>query len=151
MTDAQDTDCGNMRPRDTPLFLPVNLPMYRCFLRAALLCVPVLLAGCGGFSLWPFGTDGQQGREPGPPPNAITYACDAKRTFYVRMLEGGAAWVILPEREFRLDKAAGAAAEGRFTNGNAVLEIKGEEASLTDAPGPAYSGCRVPKSTPAGR
>ena len=143
-----------MQPHGTLLPFFVNLPMHRRSSIAALpalLCVPVLLAGCGGFSLWPFGSDGPQGRAPGPPPNATTYVCDAKRSFYVRMLEGGAAWVILPEREFRLDKAAGTAGAadaagvgGRFTNGAAVLEIKGTEASLTDAPGPAYSGCKVP-------
>ena len=126
----------------------MKLPMHRRSSTAALpvlLCVPVLLAGCGGFSLWPFGSDGPQGRKPGPPPNVTTYVCDGKRALHVRMLEGGAAWVILPEREFRLDKAAGAAAEGRFSNGTAVLELKGDEASLTDPPGPAYSACRVPK------
>ena len=125
--------------------------MHRHLSAVALLFVPLLLGGCGGFSLWPFGSDGPKGREPGPPPNATAYVCDAKRSFYVRMLDGGAAWVILPEREFRLDKATGAGAEGRFGNGTAVLEIKGEEASLTDGQGPAYSGCRLPKSVPAGR
>ena len=118
----------------------------------ALLCLSILVGGCSGFnpaSLWPFGSDGSQGREPGPPPNATAYRCDGNRAFYLRMLENGAAWVILPEREFRLDKTAGA--EGRFGNGVAVLDIKGETAVLNDGPGQAYTGCRVPKAEPPAR
>lgn len=109
--------------------------------QAAALLLPILLAGCSGFSVWPF-ADGPQGRKPAPPPNATAYRCDGGKQFYVRMLEGGAAWVILPEREFRLDKTAGA--DGRYSNGAAHLEIKAQEASLSDGPGQMYSGCRVP-------
>ena len=115
------------------------------------LCLTILIGGCGGFnpaSLWPFG-DGVQGREPGPPPNALAYRCDANRSFYLRMLDGGAAWVILPEREFRLDKAAGAA--GRYGNGVATLEVNGDIATLNDGPGQAFTACRGPKAEPAGR
>ena len=113
------------------------------------LCLTILASGCGGFnpvSLWPFG-EGSQGREPGPPPNAVVYRCDANRSFYLRMLDNGAAWVILPEREFRLDKTAGA--EGRFGNGVAVLEIKAEVATLSDGPAQSYTGCRSPKAEAA--
>ena len=110
------------------------------------LCLTLLAGGCGGFnpaSLWPFGS-GPQGRDPGPPPNATAYRCDDNRSFYLRMLEGGAAWVILPEREFRLDKSAGA--PGRFGNGVAVLEVNGDMATLNDGPGQAYTSCRMPKA-----
>lgn len=109
--------------------------------QAAALLLPILLAGCGGFNLWPF-ADGPQGRDPAPPPNATAYRCDGGKQFYVRMLAGGAAWVILPEREFRLDKTAGA--EGRYSSGAARLEIKADEASLSDGSAQGYTGCRVP-------
>ena len=115
------------------------------------ICLTILAGGCGGFnpsSLWPFG-EGLQGREPGPPPNALAYRCDGNRSFYLRMLDGGAAWVILPEREFRLDKVAGAA--GRFGNGVATLEVNGDIATLNAGPGQAYTACRVPKAEPAAR
>lgn len=114
-----------------------------------MICLTILASGCGGFnpgSLWPFG-DGVQGREPGPPRNATAYRCDGNRAFYLRMLDSGAAWVILPEREFRLDKTAGAA--GRFGNGVATLEVNGELATLNDGPGQAYTGCRMPKAEAA--
>ena len=81
----------------------------------ALLSLSILVGGCSGFnpsSLWPFGSEGSQGREPGPPPNATAYQCEGNRSFYLRMLPGGAAWVILPEREFRLDKATGGEGKG---------------------------------------
>lgn len=119
--------------------------------RSGLLLAALFLGGCGGvnISLWPFGGDGPQGRERGPPPNATAYSCDGNRSFHLRLLDGGAAWVILPEREFRLDKTAGT--EGRYGNGVAVLEIKPEEATLSDGPGQAYAGCRVSKAAPAAR
>ena len=116
--------------------------------QVAALLLPILLAGCSGFSLWPF-ADGPQGREPAPPPNATAYRCDGGKQFYVRMLEGGAAWVILPEREFRLDKTAGA--EGRYSNAAARFEIRADEASLSDGSGQTFSGCRVPVAGPTAR
>ena len=55
------------------------------------------------------------------------------KRFYVRDLENGAAaWLILPDRQVRLDKMTGAGT--RYSNGIAVLEINGNEATLNDAP-----------------
>ena len=48
--------------------------------------------------------------------------------------------MILPEREFRLDKAAGAA--NRYENRVARLELNGEQATLTDGPD-AFTGCAL--------
>lgn len=109
------------------------------------LLVVSVLAGCSSVSLpsvsslWPFG-DGVQGREPGPPANATGYRCEGNRGFYLRTLPSGSVWVILAEREFRLDKQGEA---GRFSNGVAVLETTGGDASLTDGPGQSYTGCKV--------
>ena len=131
----------------SPLALLQRPPRALRYLPA--LCLTLLASGCGGLnpaSLWPFGS-GPQGRDPGPPPNATAYRCDGNRSFYLRMLEGGAAWVILPEREFRLDKSAGAPA--RFGNGVAVLEVNGDMATLNDGPGQAYTGCRMPTAEAA--
>lgn len=127
------------------LAAPRHLPRAgRAWRHWPLICLTILAGGCGGFnpaSLWPFGA-GVQGREPGPPPNATAYRCDGNRWFYLRMLDNGAAWVILPEREFRLDKTVGAT--GRFGNGVATLDINGEVATLNDGPGQSYTACRVP-------
>lgn len=119
--------------------------------RSSCLVALSILAGCSSVSLpsvsglWPFG-DGVQGREPGPPPNATGYRCEGNRGFYVRTLPSGSVWVILAEREFRLDKQGEA---GRFSNGVAVLETTGGDASLTDGPGQAYTGCKIEGAVPA--
>ena len=71
-----------------------------------LACIPLLLAGCGEMkvNLWPFGSDTVQERSR-TPANATEYQCAAGKRFYVRTLEGGTAvWLILPEREVRLER-----------------------------------------------
>jgi hypothetical protein len=73
---------------------------------AGLACV-VLLAGCGEVNVrkyLPFGGDPIQERSR-TPANATEYQCAAGKRIYVRTLEGGAAvWLILPERELRLER-----------------------------------------------
>lgn len=110
----------------------------------------LLLAGCAGVSmpsmldLWPFGAE--KGRELSrTPANSTAYLCDQGKRLYVRLLENGAAvWVILPEREFRLDKAPGGDGT-RYGSGKAVLTLRGDEVTLTDGPTVSYAGCRPPK------
>jgi membrane-bound inhibitor of C-type lysozyme len=110
---------------------------------AGLACV-ALLAGCGDFrvrQLWPFGDDSIQERSR-TPANATEYRCAGGKRFFVRTLEGGAAvWLILPEREVRLDKL-GSSAEARYSNGIAVLEISGSDATLRDGAA-AFSDCKA--------
>jgi len=102
-----------------------------------------LLAGCGGASLWPFGEKSTELSR--VPANATEYRCNNDRRFYARWLENGAAvWVIYPEREFRLDKVAGA--EGRYSNGPAMLEDNDGAVSLRDG-NVAFTGCRDAKES----
>lgn len=112
-----------------------------------LACISVLLVGCGDINVRkyiPFGGDTVQER-PRTPPNATEYQCAARKGFYVRTLEGGTAvWLILPERELRLDKI-GADAGMRYSNGIAVLEINGSEAKLSDG-AVAFTGCKIPST-----
>ena len=76
------------------------------------------------------------------PPNSVEYRCDAGKSFFVRMADGGAAaWVIFPEREFRLDKAGGASG-GRYENRVARLDLNGEQATLADGPD-SFTGCKL--------
>lgn len=105
-------------------------------------CAALGLAGCGGVKLWPFGTE--EGRVV-VPENATQYRCNANRGFYLRFLATGEAWVIFPEREFRLDRVANVPGR-RFSNGSAVLDLGAEanaEATLNDGPAIAFSGCKV--------
>lgn len=107
-------------------------------LAAALLA----LAGCGSIDLWPFGS----ARSPEvsrKPVGATEYQCNNERRLYVRYLDNGAsAWVIFPEREFRLDKVASASGT-RYSNGIAMLERDGDEVSLRDGPTVAFTGCKA--------
>ena len=108
----------------------------------SMFAIPLLVGGCGSFSFWPFG----EGKSPSVtvrgPENATEYRCEGGKGFHVRMLEAGrSVWLILPDRQVRLDKPAGAT-DGRYTNGIAVLRITPEGAELTDGP-VAYAACKV--------
>lgn len=106
--------------------------MHRLAVLAAL-----LLAGCGGIDLWPFGEGG--GKELSrTPPNATEYKCEGAKTFYVRNLEGGDVWLIAPDREIRLARRGAAS---RWGTARVLLELNGEEATLIDPPS-TYSGCK---------
>lgn len=109
------------------------------FVRAALLALaPVLLAGCGGASLWPFGGGGTElSRKPS---NATEYHCEGGKGFFVRNLDANAVWLIAPDREIRLDRLSGAES-GRYGAGKVVLEIAGQDATLFDPPA-QFAGCK---------
>ena len=99
------------------------------------------LFGCSSIDLWPFA--GSKSQELSRKPvGAIEYQCNNDRRLYVRYLDNGAsAWVIFPEREFRLDKLA-AASGTRYSNGIAMLEKDGDDISLRDGPTVAFTGCK---------
>lgn len=113
--------------------------------------VPVLailavlgLSACGSVNLWPFGEERTSERSR-VPANATAYQCDGDRKLYVRVLDNGAAaWVILPEREIRLEKT-GAAAATNYAYRSTLLEIKGDEAVLLEGSKPVLTGCKAAK------
>ncbi|OAJ71715.1 hypothetical protein A7976_09510 [Methylobacillus sp. MM3] len=100
------------------------------------------LSACSSMSMdkvWPFG-DKASPDQPKRLANAIEYQCEGGKRFYVRYADNGnTAWLIYPDREVSLAKEASAA---RYTNGIAVLEINGTEATLKDGPAIAYTGCK---------
>ncbi len=95
------------------------------------------LAGCGGMNVWPFGERAVEHSR--TPANASEYRCAGGKGFFLRMTDG-AAWVILPERQFRLDPVAGSA--GRYSNGRATLTV-GSDTTLADPPAIDYSECKT--------
>jgi membrane-bound inhibitor of C-type lysozyme len=108
----------------------------------ALIGVSLLITGCGSINIWPFGESKSQSVSRGPE-NATEYRCDGGKLFHVRTLEAGkSVWVILPDRQVRLDRVA-AEAGNRYSNGIAVLNIGDAEATLTDRPAISYSGCKA--------
>lgn len=111
---------------------------------AAPALLSLLVAGCESMSI-PSLLGEKNLERSRVPANSITYQCQGGKRFYLRYLDSGAAaWVILPEREFRLDRVAGDAGT-RYGNGKAVLTVVGDEVALSDGPTINYAGCRVPK------
>lgn len=98
-----------------------------------------LIAGCGDMKpkIWPFGESGprERAREPA---NAREYTCASNKSFHVRSLDGGAVWLILPEREVRLERLG----DNRYGKGTLVLELGQDGASLVDGATTTYSGCK---------
>lgn len=117
---------------------------HRITRAAALAGAALMLSACGSMSmnLWPFGG----GKEQDPsrtPVGATAYQCEGGKRLFVRYLDNGAAaWVILPEREFRLNKIASSSAT-RYSNGNATLDIKDGGATLSDGTVVTHAGCKV--------
>ncbi len=103
------------------------------------------VAGCSSVNLWPFSDDKERTAGSAEPANATRYHCDGNKTFYVRpMYEGKSVWLILPDRQVRLDRTD----SGKFSNGISVLSIEGTNASLTDGPSITYANCSTqPKAT----
>jgi hypothetical protein len=106
---------------------------------ALLLLLPLLsLTGCESMSmgsLWPF--DSETPEKSRKPANATEYRCADGKTFYVRNLEGGAVWLMAPDRDIRLERQA----DGRYGVGRVSLELSGAEASLLDPPS-VFSSCK---------
>lgn len=94
------------------------------------------LAGCGSVNLWPFG-DSETPEISRRPANAVEYRCDEGRGFFVRHLEGGAVWLIAPDREIRLEKKA----DGRYGVGRVELQLGGATAELLDPPS-RFANCK---------
>jgi membrane-bound inhibitor of C-type lysozyme len=111
----------------------------------AALALSLLLAACGSVrdsvsGLWPFHGEAQERAD--VPANATAYECAGGKHFYVRSLDGGAsAWVILPEREFRLGRVGEAGT--RYGNGSATLEITGNVANLSEGSTVSYADCKA--------
>lgn len=100
-----------------------------------------LIASCSSINLWPFGESKPPSASRGPE-NATEYRCDAGKSFYVRFLDAGkSAWVILPDRQVRLDKVSAESGE-RYTNGIAVLHVDASGAVLNDGPNIAFTACK---------
>ena len=108
-------------------------------------CFAALLAGCGSINLWPFGESGptEASRKPA---NSTEYRCDGGKAFYVRNLDAGTVWLIAPDREIRLEKAAGST-DLVYSAGKVRLEITSQNATLLDPPAQFLACKRVDGKT----
>lgn len=101
------------------------------------------LSACSSMSVdkvWPWGDKSSPG-QPKRLADATEYQCEGGKRFHVRYADNGnTAWLIYPDREVSLAKEASAT---RYTNGIAVLEINGADATLKDGPAVTYTGCKA--------
>lgn len=110
---------------------------------AALLLTMALLAGCGDMKVkvWPFGDSGPRERSRDPA-NATEYQCTAGKRFYLRLIDGGAAaWLILPEREVRLERIGESGT--RYGKGALLLELGADNVSLVDGATITHVNCKA--------
>ncbi len=108
----------------------------------ALVCATLLLCACSGVNQWLFGGAQEQDLSR-PPPGATAYQCEGGKRLFVRYLDNGAAaWVILPEREFRLNKSASTSGS-RYSNGSATLDIKDSGATLSHGAEVTHANCKT--------
>jgi len=117
---------------------------HRITRAAAVACASLMLSACSSVnvSMWPFGGDQEQDTSRAPA-GATDYQCADSKHLFVRYLDNGAAaWVILPGREFRLNKTASTSATS-YSNGNDALDIKNNEATLFDGATVTHSGCKA--------
>lgn len=100
-------------------------------------CLSILLGGCSSVKVWPFAD--KESATPGVPANAVEYRCDGGKRFFVRYT-GNNVWLILPEREIHMNKAAG---DTKYVAGNTTLVLGGEQATLSEGGSILYSGCKT--------
>lgn len=126
------------------------MPLQPNHLRFATLAAVALLSGCGDMKIkvWPFGGDTAIQERSRRPANATEYQCAGGKRIYLRTLDGGnAVWLILPERELRLDRIG---AEGsRYGKGAMVLQLAGNDATLNDGAATPVTGCKTGVAEPA--
>jgi hypothetical protein len=94
-----------------------------------LVLLVLALAGCSGGNLIPF-FGGEAPEASRKPANATEYRCEGGVSLYVRQLDGGAVWLIAPDREIRLNKKA----EGRYVYERVELDIDKDRLDLIDPP-----------------
>ena len=101
----------------------------------------VILQGCSG-GWWPFGRSGgeQAGRIP---EGATEYSCAQGRRLIVRYAaDAKSAWIIFPDREFRLDRTG---SSERYTNGASTLVVQEDGVTLDVEGGNRFEDCRAAK------
>jgi membrane-bound inhibitor of C-type lysozyme len=115
-------------------------------MKAALLAalLSAALSGCGSVKLNPleWWSSGPNEQQPQRLVGATRYQCAGGKELAVRYAPQGQAWamVLLPEREFRLDAVTAAA--GRYSNGRATLDFKGDEVELQENGALLYAACK---------
>jgi membrane-bound inhibitor of C-type lysozyme len=105
-----------------------------------LLLAALTLAGCGSWSPWGGGSGGSSG--PYTPPGATAYACEGNKRLFVRFEgDGKSAWVIYPDRQFRLDRIASSSGN-QYSNGRTLLMVSDGETALSESGNIEFGKCK---------
>ena len=116
--------------------------MIRHTMRAAVIGAAALVTACSGGGWWPFGSSSSGDPAKRIPPGATEYNCAENKRLLVRhTADGKSAWVIYPDREFRLDRAAASGGD-RFTNGVSTLSVQGDTAVLEEGGARVFAECK---------
>ena len=117
---------------------------HRIARTAALVCATLLLGACSSVNLDILSIGRAKEQDVSrTPAGATAYQCDANKRLFVRYLDNGAAaWIILPDRQFRLNKTTSASGS-RYSNGNATLDIKDNAATLSDGATATHADCKA--------
>ena len=111
------------------------------------LIVIAALAGCSGSGSWnPW--EKNYGREPPrTPPGAKGYACERGQRLIVRFeADAQSAWVIYPDRQFRLNRVGSGSGE-QFSNGRTTLRVNDDEAMLEEAGTVQFANCKLERAS----
>jgi membrane-bound inhibitor of C-type lysozyme len=111
--------------------------MKRSAAAIAAISATLILSSCSG-GWWPFARS--SGGENRIPPGATEFACAEGKRLLVRFSDDAqSAWILYPEREFRLDRSS---SSDRYSNGITTLSLQGDSAQL-DAEGVRqFSDCK---------
>ena len=110
---------------------------------ATLAFAALMLSACGSVNLDVLSFGGIKEQDTSrAPAGATAYQCEGGKRLFVRYLDNGAAWVILPGREFRLNKAVSGSGS-RYSNGSDTLDLKDGIATLADGAAVTHTGCKA--------
>ena len=109
-------------------------------------CIVAVLAGCSGGGWVPWLRSSAEVAGPYTPPGATGYACEGGKRLLVRVeADAKSAWVIYPDREFRLNRTASASGE-QFSNARTSLTIKDGEAVLEEGVAVQFAKCKLERA-----
>lgn len=123
--------------------------MKRRFTRVNAIAAAAIAAAIGAMSGCSTLTGDDDTEQARVAPCGIEYRCEAAgsepaRSLYLHKAERkpGALWVVLPEREFRVDPEGSGTPASRYTNGRSALELAGDAATLTEEGKVTYGNCK---------
>ena len=99
----------------------------------------IFAAGCGTVERMWGGGPAERSRVPA---GVTQFVCDGNKILRVRFEAGEkTAWVVFPEREFRLDAVQGGPG-ARYSNGRTTLSATATEASLEEGSNLSLANCK---------